>query len=184
MRTEETSPLSRLLPTTDDLSTTICPSSWPLNSSGSAQKVNAGTFTHVLQPLLGTTTANKASELINGILPGFVIDARGARLSEFLQFTDSSRLGGVVTLVDTKGLGISHHQTTLPFAPNKDSSSPSTAGQLRRTRSTARPSRTSAASTTVLRMAGLARSNPPSCRSGLWLASTRARFSGSASAVS
>ena len=38
--------------------------------------------------------------------------------------------------------------------------------------------------TTILRMARLARSNLLFCRSGLWLASTRARFSASASAVS
>ena len=76
------------------------------------------------------------------------------------------------------------HQTTFPSAPNKDSSSPSTAGQLRCTRFTARPPRTSTAGTTILRMTKLARSNLLFCRSGLWLASTRARLSGSASAVS
>ena len=44
-------------------------------------KSTAGIFTHVLQPLLGTATADKAFELINGILPDFVIDARGPRFS-------------------------------------------------------------------------------------------------------
>ena len=126
----------------------------------------------------------KSFKLINGVLPDFVIDARGARFSKLLQFTDSSRLDGVETLVDIKGLGSVSHRTTFFSAPNKDSSSPSTAGQLRCTRSTARPPRTSTASTNVLRMTRLARSNLPSCRSGLWLTSTRARFSGSVSAVS
>ena len=81
------------------------------------------------------------------------------------------------------------HQTTFPSAPNRgilspSTAGPSTAGQLRRTRNTARPPRTSTASTTIHRMTRLARSNLPSCHSGLWLASTRARFSGSVSAVS
>ena len=47
-------------------------------------KSTAGIFTHVLQPLLGTATADKAFELINGILPGFAIDSRGARFGELL----------------------------------------------------------------------------------------------------
>ena len=42
------------------------------------------------------------------------------------------------------------HQTTLPSAPNKDSSSPLTAGPLRSTRSTARPPRISTASPAIL----------------------------------
>jgi len=49
---------------------------------------------------------NVESELIHGILPDFTIGARGARFSELLQFTDSSRLDGAETLVDMKGLGI------------------------------------------------------------------------------
>ena len=69
-------------------------------------KSTPGNFTHVLQPSLGTATADKAFKLINGILPDFAIDARGARFSELLQFTDSSRLDGAGTLVDIKGLGI------------------------------------------------------------------------------
>jgi len=56
--------------------------------------------------LLGTTAADKALKLINGILPNFAIDARCARFSEFLQFTYSSRLNGLETLADIKGLGI------------------------------------------------------------------------------
>jgi len=76
------------------------------------------------------------------------------------------------------------NQTTFPSAPNKVSSSPSTAGQLRCTRCTARPPRASTASHTILRVTRLAWSSLFFCRSGLWLASTRARFSGSASAVS
>ena len=69
-------------------------------------KSTAGIFTHVLQPLLGTATTDKASKLINNsILPDFAIDARGASISVLLQFTDSSRLGGIETLVDIKGLG-------------------------------------------------------------------------------
>ena len=66
--------------------------------------MTAGIFTHVPQPLLGTATADKAFKLINGILSDFAIDARGARFSELLQSTDSSRLDGVeTTLVDIKG---------------------------------------------------------------------------------
>ena len=52
-------------------------------------KSTAGIFTHVPQPLLGTATADKAFKLINGILPDFVIDARGPRFSELLEFMDS-----------------------------------------------------------------------------------------------
>jgi len=47
-------------------------------------KSTAGIFTHVLQFLLGTATADKSFKLINGILPDFSIDARGARFSELL----------------------------------------------------------------------------------------------------
>jgi len=78
-------------------------------------KSTAGIFTHVLQPLLGTATADKAFKLINGILPDFAIDARGARFSELLQFTDSSRLDGVETLVDIKGLGIGESSDYVSF---------------------------------------------------------------------
>jgi len=49
------------------------------------------------------------------ILPDFVIDARGARFSELLQFTDSSRLDGVETLVDIKGLGIDESLDYVSF---------------------------------------------------------------------
>jgi len=56
--------------------------------------------------LLGTTTADKAPKLINGILPNFVIDARGARFNELLKLTGSSRLDGAETLIGIKGLGI------------------------------------------------------------------------------
>ena len=78
-------------------------------------KSTAGIFTHVLQPLLGTATADKAFKLINSILPDFAIDARGARFSELLQFTDSSRLDGVETLVDIKGFGIGESSDYVYF---------------------------------------------------------------------
>jgi len=77
--------------------------------------LTAGIFTHVLQPLLGTATADKAFEFINGILPDFAIDARGARFSELLKFTDSSCLDGVETLVDTKGLGVGESSYYVSF---------------------------------------------------------------------
>ena len=47
-------------------------------------KLTAGICTHVLQPLHGTATADKALKLFNAILPDFAIDARGARFSELL----------------------------------------------------------------------------------------------------
>jgi len=75
----------------------------------------AGIFTHVPQPFLGTATADKAFKLINGILPDLAVVARGARFSELLQFTDSSRLDGVETLVDIKGLGIGESSIRLRF---------------------------------------------------------------------
>jgi len=83
--------------------------------------------------LFGTATADKAFKLITGHLPGFVIDARGARSSELLEFKGSSRLDGVETLVDIKGLGIGESSDYVSFRAEKDSSSPSTAGQLRHT---------------------------------------------------
>ena len=72
-------------------------------------------FTHVLQPLLGTATASKVFKPINGALPDFVTDARGARFSELLQFTDSSRLYGVETFVDIKGLGFGESSDFVSF---------------------------------------------------------------------
>ena len=60
-------------------------------------KSTAGIFTHYIQTLLGTATVDTAFKLINGILPDFTIDARNARFSELLQFTDSSRLYGAET---------------------------------------------------------------------------------------
>ena len=65
----------------------------------------------------------------NGILPDFVTDARGPRFSELLEFMDSSRLDGVETLADIKGLGIGESSGYVPSAPNKDNSSPLIAGQ-------------------------------------------------------
>ena len=78
-------------------------------------KSTAGIFTHVLQPLLGTATADKAFKLINGIFPDFVIDARGPRFSELLEIMDSSRLDGVETLADIKGLGIGESSGYVSF---------------------------------------------------------------------
>ena len=75
-------------------------------SAKKGYKSTAGIFTHLFRPFLGTATAEKAFELINVILSDSAIDARGARFSEPLQFKDSSRLDGVETLVDIKGLGI------------------------------------------------------------------------------
>jgi len=75
----------------------------------------AGIFTHVLQPLLGTATADKALEIINCILLDFAIDARGTRFSELLQFTYPSRLDGVEALVDIKGLGIGESSDYVSF---------------------------------------------------------------------
>ena len=82
-------------------------------------KSTAGIFTHVLQPLLGTATADKAFKLINGIPPEFVIDARGARFSEFQQLVDSSRLDGVETLDDIKGLIGYRRVIRLCFLPRR-----------------------------------------------------------------
>jgi len=65
--------------------------------------------------LLRTATANKAFKLVNGILPDFAIDARGTRYSGLLQFTDSSRLDGVETLVDIKGVGIGESSDYASF---------------------------------------------------------------------
>jgi len=45
------------------------------------------------------------------------------------KFMDSSRLGGVGTLVDIKGLGIGESSDYASFLPSNDSSSQSTAGQ-------------------------------------------------------
>ena len=65
--------------------------------------------------MLRTATANKAFKLVNGILPDFAIDARGTRYSGLLQFTDSSRLDGVETLVDIKGVGIGESSDYASF---------------------------------------------------------------------
>jgi len=54
-------------------------------------------------------------KLINGILPDFVVDARGARFSELLCFTDLSRLDGVETFVDIKSLGIGESSDYVSF---------------------------------------------------------------------
>ena len=75
----------------------------------------AGIFTHVLLPLLGTATADKAFKFINGILPDFAIDAHGARFSELLQFKGSSRLDGGGIMVDIKGLGIGESSDHASF---------------------------------------------------------------------
>jgi len=85
-------------------------------SAKKGYRSTAGIFTHVLQPFR-TVTADKASKfkLINGILPDFVIDARGARFSELLQFTDWSRLDGVETLVEIMGLGIGESSDYASF---------------------------------------------------------------------
>jgi len=56
-----------------------------------------------------------AFKLIHGILPDFVIYARGARLSKLLQFTDSLRLEGVEAFVDIKGLGIGESSDYISF---------------------------------------------------------------------
>jgi len=93
-------------------------------------QLTAGIFTHVPQPLLRTATANKALRLINGIFPDFAIDARGARFSELLQFTGSSRLDGVEAFwLTSRAWESASHQTTLPSTPNKGSLRPLTAGQ-------------------------------------------------------
>jgi len=92
-------------------------------------KSTAGIFTHVLQPLLGTETVDRAFKLINGILPGFSIDARGARFSELVQYTISSRLDGAEAFLTSRAWEPASNHTKFPSAPNKDSSSPLTAGQ-------------------------------------------------------
>ena len=102
-----------------------------------------------------------------------------------MQFTDSSHLDGVEALFDIRGFGIGESSGYASFRAEQGQLKRTTAGQLRCTRRTARPPRASTASTSsILRMTSLARSNLLFCRSGLWLARTRARFSGSASAVS
>jgi len=53
-------------------------------SAKKGYRSTAGIFTHVPRSLLRTATADKALELISGILPDLVIDARGARPSELL----------------------------------------------------------------------------------------------------
>jgi len=66
----------------------------------------AGIFMHVPEPLLGIATADQAFKPIKGIFPDFAFDACNAIFSELLKFTSSSRLDGVETLVDIKGLSI------------------------------------------------------------------------------
>jgi len=78
-------------------------------------RLTAGIFTRVLLSLLGTTAADKAFKLINGALPDLTIDPRGAKFSELLQFTDSSRLGGAEASVDIKGLGIGESSYYVSF---------------------------------------------------------------------
>jgi len=63
-----------------------------------------------------TATADKAFKLINGTLPDFTIEARGARFSELLRFTDLSRLDSVGTLVDIKGLRIGESADYVSFS--------------------------------------------------------------------
>ena len=156
MRTKTASSLSLALPaTTADPPTTTCSSSWPLSSSGSAQDNLLRRRVTGQPPASSRTFPSPCSafKLISGILPNFVIDARGARFSELMQLMDSSSLGDIETPVDIKGWISVNHQTMLPSAPNKDSSSLSTAGRIRCTQGTTRPPRTSTASITILRMA-------------------------------
>ena len=48
-------------------------------------KSTARIFMHVTQPLLGLRQADKAFKLVNGILPDFAIDARGATVYGFVK---------------------------------------------------------------------------------------------------
>ena len=194
--TETISQLSLALPATtaDPSTTTTCFSSWPLSSSGSVQNTSlrskkgymstAGIFTHVFQPLLGTATADKAFKLINGILPDFVIDARGPRFSELLEFMDSSRLDGVETLADIKRLGIGESSCYVSFRAEQGQLKPidRRAVNVHKEYFKATKDLDSKYHHTPDNEIGPVKS--ALCRSGLWRANTKARFSGSASAVS
>ena len=111
---------------TADPSMTTCFSSWPLISSGSVQNTSLRRRTTSRPPASLRTFSSPYSglrqptkccfKLINGILPDFVIDARGPRFSELLGFMDSSRLDGVETLADIKGLGIGESSGAPPYS--------------------------------------------------------------------
>jgi len=87
---------------------------------------------------------------------------------------DSSRLDGVETFVHIKGLGIGESSDYVSFRAEQEQPKPIDRRSVKAHK----------AYCTICRMTSLARSNLLFCRSGLWLASTRVRFSGSASAVS